>query len=323
MPMSGPAPIAPFELDPKHLDPARIELIEPEPAPAPLVPLEEPPPPRARPWRRLLFGGGALLLAGMLGVEAYDFVVGLFERSVWLGGAFAVLLAATVSGALGLVGRELLSLRRLARAEHLRHEGERLLSSEVHGQAGPLIERIEQIYAGRTDLETPLAAYRRQASDALSDGEQLRLFATLVLSPLDREAYRLVRRGARDIGALTALSPLGALDSVVVLMRTLTMLRAIARLYGVRPAAASSARILRRGLLNVLAAGVVELVSDSAVEAAGASILSVLSARAGQGVLNGLLAAKLGLAAMQLCRPLPFTRDQLPSLKQLRAELFQ
>jgi hypothetical protein len=84
MPMSGPAPIAPFELDPKHLDPARIELIEPEPAPAPLVPLEEPPPPRARPWRRLLFGGGALLLAGMLGVEAYDFVVGLFERSVWL-----------------------------------------------------------------------------------------------------------------------------------------------------------------------------------------------------------------------------------------------
>ena len=103
----------------------------------------------------------------------------------------------------------------------------------------------------------------------------------------------------------------------------MTMLRAIARLYGVRPAAASSARLLRRGLLNVLAAGVVELVSDSAVEAAGASLLSVLSAKAGQGVLNGLLAAKIGLAPMQLCRPLPFTQDQLPSLRQLRAELFE
>ena len=89
------------------------------------------------------------------------------------------------------------------------------------------------------------------------------------------------------------------------------------------PAAASSARLLRRGVLNVLAAGVVELVSDSAVEAAGASLLSVLSAKAGQGVLNGLLAAKIGLATMQLCRPLPFTQDQLPSLRQLRAELFE
>jgi putative membrane protein len=242
---------------------------------------------------------------------------------VWLGAGFAVLLGATVTGAVGLVGRELMSLRRLARAEHLRHEAERLLGSEVHGRAGPLIERIEQIYRTRADLETPLAEYRRQTSDALSDGEQLRLFATVALSPLDREAYRLVRRGARDIGALTAIAPLGALDSLVVLARTMTMLRAIARLYGVRPAAASSARLLRRGLLNVLAAGVVELVSDSAVEAAGASLLSVLSAKAGQGVLNGLLAAKIGLATMQLCRPLPFTQDQLPSLRQLRAELFE
>jgi putative membrane protein len=321
--MSGRDRIAPFELDPARLDPGRLELVEPEPAPAPLVPLAEPPRPRPRPWRRLLLSGGGLLLAGLLGLEAYDFVADLFDRSVWLGAGFAVLLGATVTGAVGLVGRELMSLRRLARAEHLRHEAERLLGSEVHGRAGPLIERIEQIYRARADLEAPLAEYRRQTSDALSDGEQLRLFATVVLSPLDREAYRLVRRGARDIGALTAIAPLGALDSLVVLARTMTMLRAIARLYGVRPAAASSARLLRRGLLNVLAAGVVELVSDSAVEAAGASLLSVLSAKAGQGVLNGLLAAKIGLATMQLCRPLPFTQDQLPSLRQLRAELFE
>jgi putative membrane protein len=320
--MSGRDPIAPFELDPATLEPGRLELVEPEPAPAPLVPIEEPPPPRARPWRRLLVAGGSLLLAGLLGVEAHDYLADLFERSVWLGSGFAIVIGVTVAGALGLIGRELISLRRLARAEHLRHDGERLLSSEVHGQAGPLVERIEHIYRGRADLEAPLAAFRRQASDALSDGEQLRLFSTVVLMPLDREAYRLVRRGARDIGALTALSPLGVLDGVVVLARTLVMLRAIARLYGVRPAAASTASLLRRGLRNVVAAGVGELVSDSAVEAAGASLLSVLSAKAGQGVLNGLLAAKLGLAAMQLCRPLPFTRDQLPSLRQLRAELF-
>jgi putative membrane protein len=130
-----------------------------------------------------------------------------------------------------------------------------------------------------------------------------------------------VIRGARDIGALTALSPLGILDGLIVLWRTLSMLRAIARLYGVRPGAAASIRLLRRTLTHVLAAGVGELLSDAAVEAAGASLLSVLSARAGQGAVHGLLAARLGLAALQVCRPLPFVEGELPSMKQLRAEL--
>ena len=57
--------------------------------------------------------------------------------------------------------------------------------------------------------------------------------------------------------------------------------------------------------------------------AAGATVLSVLSARAGQGVVNGLLAARLGLSAMQLCRPLPFTEEEMPSLTRLRQEIFE
>ena len=79
--------------------------------------------------------------------------------------------------------------------------------------------------------------------------------------------------------------------------------------------------LLRRTLRNVLVAGVGELLSDAAVETAGASLLSVLSARAGQGAVNGLLIAKLGLTAMQICRPLPFADGEAPSLRQLRAEL--
>jgi putative membrane protein len=321
--MSGRDRIAPFELDPRTIEPGRLELVEPEPLARPLVPAPEPPPPRARPWRRLLLWGGGLTLTALLGLEAYDLLAELFARSVWLGGAFALLLGTAVAGALGLAGREVVSLRRLARAEQLRADGERLLNSEVHGQAGALIERIERLYGDREDLRPALAAFRAQASDALNDGEQLRLLASIVLSPLDQRAYQLVRRGARDIGALTALSPLGLLDSALVLARTMIMLRATARLYGVRPGAVASLTLLRRTLRNVLAAGVGDLVSDAAVEATGATLLSALSARAGQGVVNGLLAAKLGLAAMQVCRPLPFTQDQLPSLRQLRAELFK
>jgi putative membrane protein len=319
--MTERRPIAPFELDPRRAD--RLELVPPEAPPAPLVVEPAVAPQSRRPWLRLFFAAGAVLLIGWLGLEAYDFVAGLFARSPLLGAAFALLLALVALGAIGALGRELADLRRLERAEQLRLIGERLIASEVHGQADAYLAQLERLYRSRPDLAEPLARFEVQTSDALNDGERLRLFATTVLAPLDRQARRLVTRGARDIGALTALSPLGLLDSAIVLWRTLAMLRAIARLYGVRPGPVASIRLLRRTLGHVLAAGLGELLSDAAVETAGASLLSVISTRIGQGAVHGLLAARLGHAAVQICRPLPFVEGELPSMKQLRAELFE
>jgi len=319
--MTARLPIAPFELDPSQAD--RLEVVPLETPPAPVVLVGTVVAPSRRPWLRLFLAAGTVLLLGWLGLEAYDFVAELFARSPLLGAGFAVVLALTALGALGALGRELADLRRLERAEELRVAGERLIASEVHGQADAYLEQLQRLYRGRADLAEPLARFELQTSDALNDGERLRLFSKTVLAPLDRQARRLVTRGARDIGALTALSPLGLLDSAIVLWSTLVMLRAIARLYGVRPGLAASIRLLRRTLAHVLAAGVGELLSDAAVETAGASLLSVISSRIGQGAVHGLLAARLGLAAVQICRPLPFVEGELPSMKQLRAELLE
>ncbi len=320
--MSPRPPLAPFELDPHKVEPGRIVLVEPEPSlPAVVEPAPGPSP--RRPWRRLLLLGGAGFLAALLGLEAYDFVVDLYVRSELLGGAFSVLLALAAAGAIGLTASEIASLRRLTKLGDLRASGAHLLTSQVHGQADPLLDRVERIYRDRAELRGPIERFHREASDALNDGERVRLFATTVLAPLDRRAYQAVTTCARDIGALTALSPLGVLDGLIVLGRTLAMLRAIATVYGVRPGAAATTALLRRTVRNIIAAGVGELVSDAAVETLGASLLSFLSTRAGQGVVNGVLAARLGLSAMQLCRPLPFAAGELPSLKQLRKELFE
>jgi putative membrane protein len=310
-------PVPPFELDPTTV--GSLEVVPPAAPAAPVAVAPEGGPRRF--WLRLFLGAGAALLVALLGLEAYQFLAGLFERWAVLGAAFALLIVLVAAGALGILGREIADLRRLERAEQLRLEGERLIASEIHGQADAYLARLEQLYRGRADLAEPIARFEVQRSDALNDGEQLRLFGRTVLAPLDRQGRQLVIRGARDIGALTALSPLGVLDGLIVLWRTLSMLRAIARLYGVRQGAAASLRLLRRTLAHVLAAGAGELLSDAAIEAAGASLLSVLSARVGQGAVHGLLAARLGLAALQICRPLPFVEGELPSMKQLRTEL--
>jgi len=319
-------PVAPFELDPAKLKPGDIEMLQPEPdgpLPAPLAPLIEPDEPKNRSWLRLLVGAGSLFVLGLLGLDAYDAAVELFTRSVWLGGAFSLLLGLVAAGAIGVVGREVLSLRRLSKVDDLRIEGERLMVSEAHGQAEDFLRKVEKLYRDRQDLDQPIWRFHDQASDALNDRERLELFAHHVFSPMDRAAYQIVKTSGRDIAVLTALTPIGALDSLIVMVRTVSMMRGIAKLYGVRPGFSATLRLARRGVRNIVIAGVGELISHAAVETAGASLLRVLSARAGQGAVNGLLAARIGLSIMQICRPLPFAEDELPSLKKLRTEIMK
>ena len=319
-------PIAPFELDPATLKPGDIEMVQPETdpsLPATATPTLEPHETSRRPWLGLLLGAGSLFAVGLLGLNAYDFAAGLFERSAWLGGAFSFLLGVAAIGAIGVVAREFLSLWKLGRVEDLRVEGERLMISEAHGQAEDFLRKVEKLYRDRQDLDEPIWRFHDQASDALNDRERLELFAHTVLSPIDRAAYQTVKASGRDIAVLTALTPIGAIDSLIVMVRTVSMMRGIAKLYGVRPGFTATLRLARRGLRNIVIAGVGELVSHAAVETAGASLLRVLSARAGQGAINGLLAARIGLSIMQLCRPMPFAKDDLPSLKKLRSEIFK
>ncbi|MEM8950951.1 MAG: TIGR01620 family protein [Pseudomonadota bacterium] len=318
--------ISPFEIDPATLKPNDFEIVQPEPdgnLPATLAPAVEPDEQKRRPWLKLLLGAGAAFALGVIGLDAYDYAVSLFERSVWLGGAFSSLLALVVAGAIGVIGRELMSLRRLTKVEGLRLEGERLMTSEAHGQAEDFLRKVEKLYRERVDLDRPIVDFHDKASDALNDRERLELFADTVFAPIDKAAYQIVKRSGRDIGVLTALTPIGALDSLIVLVRTVTMMRDIAKLYGVRPGFTATVRLAKRGVRNIVIAGVGELVSHAAVETAGASLLKILSARAGQGAINGLLAARIGLSVMQICRPIPFAEDELPSLKKLRTELFK
>jgi putative membrane protein len=317
--MTG-GPRRPMEFDPTRVS---IELLEDRPTESPLVPVAPPPPPpRARWPLRLFLGAGGLFLLALLILEAVWFVEGLFALSPFLAWPFAALLALTLAGAIGFVGREVAGVWRLGRLAELRERGRHLLASEVHGEADAVLAPIERLYADRADLAPALDAFRAEADPALNDAERTRLFARRVLAPLDRQAYRLVLRAARDVGVLTALSPLGLLDGLLVVGRTLAMLRAIARLYGFRPGFAGTVSLLRRTVRNMALAGLGEVVSDATTETLGASLAGLLSAKAGQGVMNGVLCARLGLAAMEQCRPLPFLPDELPSMRRLRAELF-
>ena len=54
----------------------------------------------------------------------------------------------------------------------------------------------------------------------------------------------------------------------------------------------------------------------------GHGLASKLSARLGEGVLNGLLTARVGLSAMAVCRPLPYGVRKAPGVGDVAPFLF-
>jgi putative membrane protein len=64
--------------------------------------------------------------------------------------------------------------------------------------------------------------------------------------------------------------------------------------------------------------------SDSLVQQmVGHGLAAKLSQRLGEGMLNGLLTARLGLAAIDVTRPLPFTALPRPALTDLAKDLLK
>ena len=194
----------------------------------------------------------------------------------------------------------------------------------THGRQGAadrFAGSLVALYAARPELQTALASLRDHVTDAHDDGEVVRLLDRELLAPLDRAAYQRVMRASRDTAVATALSPAAVLDLAVVLWRNLKLVREIAALYGARPGYVGSLRLLRRMLANIAVAGVAESAHHVAVEALGGSLAAAISTRMGQGVINGLLTARVGITAMHLCRPIAFGPDNHPSLNRIRKEL--
>ncbi|MCL0149204.1 DUF697 domain-containing protein, partial [Klebsiella pneumoniae] len=64
-------------------------------------------------------------------------------------------------------------------------------------------------------------------------------------------------------------------------------------------------------------------IGDSLVQqVVGHGIAARLSARLGEGVLNGMLTTRIGLSAMAVCRPMPFAALKQPAVKDVAPFLF-
>jgi len=293
--------------------------------PVPPVPLEPQSVPAAPRRRRLgwwFLGSAVALFVAVVGIDVGMMVAGLLATSPILGVALGVLALLSAALGLGWVWREVRALARLRRAEALRAEAERLAASEdFSGRAEEFLGRLRQALPARPEVARGLDAFDRLSTHGDTDAEALAKFARLVLTPIDAEARAAIRRAAAVAAVGTSVMPSPAFDAAFALWRGLRLVRTLANLYGVSPGPVATLALLRH-LLNTASAGAaIDLASKAAIEQLGLGVAERVSATVAEGLFVGVRVARLGLVAMQHCRPIPFAAEELPQLRHLLSEL--
>lgn len=265
-----------------------------------------------------LFWAALLSLIGFAAsLAAWEFVTGLLAANPVLGWIAAGLIAVVLLTLLLLALREAAAFARLGRLDDLRRAAEAALSARDLDGARHVARRLGTLYAGRPELALGREALAKRTGDIFEAESLLALTEAELLSPLDQAAQAEVEAAARQVATVTALVPLALADVVAALTANLRMIRRIAEIYGGRSGTLGAWRLTRAVLTHLVATGAVAIGDDLIGSALGGSVLSKVSRRFGEGVVNGALTARVGVAAMEVCRPLPFGAGKRPSVTRV------
>jgi len=254
------------------------------------------------------------LVGFVVSLAAWDYVNGLLARSPVLGMIAFGLVALFCLVLLVIALRELAAFARLSRLDRVHKDAADALASHDLGAARGVVDKLGKLYAGRDDMTWGRARFAEQWADVLDADGLLGLAEVTLLAPLDERAVREVEAAARQVAMVTAIVPLALADVFTALTANLRMIRRIAEIYGGRSGAFGSWRLTRTVLSHLVATGAVAVGDDLIGSVAGGGVLSKVSRRFGEGVINGALTARVGVAALEVCRPLPYHATKRPAV---------
>lgn len=265
--------------------------------------------------------GGLVSLA--IGAACAQFVAAALGRQDWVGWATLALLAIAAFAALVIVLRELVGIMRLARLGRLRKDIDKALRERDRKLELNTVRRLRKLFASRADAKWGLSRLAEHARDVRDPGELLKLADRELLAPLDMLARRTVLKSAKRVATVTAISPLPWIGMLYVLTENLRMMRALATLYGGRPGTVGALRLGRLTIGHILATGGLALTDDLVGQFFGQDLLRRVSRRLGEGAFNGALTARLGVAAVEVTRPMPAMDVPPVRVRDILSELFK
>lgn len=285
------------------------------------LPPAEPKPRRGLTAGKIFAAGLGLLVSLAVGVWIDSLIRALFERLPWLGWLALGIAIAAALALLALIWREVRGLMRLEKVADLRTDIETAETPLLARHARQLADRVSAFLGNRPQTAKGRAALTELEKEVV-DGPQLIRFAEReLLGTLDREARALIVSSARRVALVTAVSPRASVDMLYVGWEAVRLVRAMAILYGGRPGAIGLMRLFRDVVAHLAVTGTVAAGDSIIQQAVGHGVAARISTRLGEGVINGLMTARIGVSAMDLCRPMPFAALARPRVSEFFTDL--
>ncbi len=287
---------------------------------------EATPPPAVLPkrrirWSRLLLTGLGGLVALAIGLAIDALIRDLFSRNDalgWLGVALAAIAGLAV---LAILVREIVGLFRIRTVTALHAAAVEAVASDDRDAARKIAREVVALYERRPETARGRAALAAHMSEIIDGRDLIGLAETEVMLPLDEQARRLVLSAAKRVALVTTVSPRALVDVLFVAVQIVRLIRELATLYAGRPGTLGFLRLTRAAVTHLAVTGGIAAGDSLVQQILGHGLAARLSARLGEGVINGLLTARVGIAAIEVSRPLPFVVGKPPRLADVMAEL--
>ena len=315
---------AAFRVDDPAVETAELELdgLEPDEADAhAAVETIAAAPKRRFRFARLARWTGAALVSLIFYVAADSLVRDLFARADWLGWVGLGLLALFVLAIAGMIAREVAALLRLKQVARLRLRSDEAALANDRDASVAVVKELLSLYATRPDTARGRRSVGSHIGEIMDGRDLLKLAERDLLLALDAEARAATSAAARRVSVVTAVSPRAFVDILYVLWEAIRLIRRISTLYGGRPGTIGLMRLVRAVLGHLAVTGTIAIGDTIVQQVVGHGVAARLSARFGEGIVNGFMTARIGLSAIDVCRPLPFIAGERPRLKDLTADL--
>ena len=262
-----------------------------------------------------------ILLSMAVGLWVEGLISDFFARSPWLGW-FATGLASIAGLAfLFLLFREIAALMRLRSVETLRTRAKEAFGSNDLRQSRKLVADLKEFTSSN-----PMTAKGRSALDLLQEdvldaADLLSVAERELFASLDEQAKALIMQSAKRVSIVTAISPRALVDIGYVLFESGRLIRRISELYGGRPGVLGFLRLVRNVAAHLAVTGSIAVGDSLVQQIIGHGLAARLSARLGEGVVNGLMSVRIGIAAMETSRPMPFVARKRPGMGEFLTAL--
>ncbi|MFC5585933.1 YcjF family protein [Nitratireductor kimnyeongensis] len=274
-----------------------------------------PVPPRRRSLLgRVFFAAFGILISLAIGLWTDRLIRDLFSRADWLGwlalGVATIALIALVA----IIVREMLGILRLASIETLRRDAADAILRNDAREARKTAEHLMELLAHKPETAAGRKTLEGLKDDVIDGADLLAVAEKELLAPLDAMARTQVLNAAKRVSVVTAVSPRALVDIAYVLFEAARLTRRIADLYGARPGFLGFMRLVRSIVTHLAITGSMAAGETLVQQVVGHGLAARLSAKLGEGVVNGMMTARIGIAAMDAARPLPFKSVPRPGI---------